>query len=399
MRSNIVLIAMGATLLTASALGATTFQTLYSFTGGADGATPDGGFAFDKAGRLYGVTYAGGTISSGCPAGCGTLFSVDPTTGKETVVHSFTRTTDGNSPNGGLIADANGVIYGTAGFGGANFSGTIFKYDPAKNIFTTLYSFANGGANPSALALDNQGLLYGTTFDGAAKNFGTIFQFNPATNKLTILHTFGTSRGEGVSASGSLTFDGKGAFYGATQEFGAGNAGTIFKIIPATKTLTTLYSFTGGNDGAGPTGDMKIGAFGLLIGQTRGGGAGHQGTIFAFNPLAAKLTTLYAFTGGNDGANPSGGVAFDSVGDLLGETTSGGAGKSGTIFKLNGKERLTILHAFSGGADGANPAGGLTLDSKGKIYGATLYGGTNTAICAANSFSGPFGCGTVFRIP
>lgn len=386
-----------ATALSASSAEAASFQTLYSFNGSPDGTTPNGGFAFDKSGVLYGTTWAGGTNQS-CGGGCGTLFRLDPSTGKETTVHSFSGKADGFVPNGSLVADSSGVIYGTTQLGGptiTNSVGIIFKYDPSNAAFYTIHIFGGAdGRDPNSLVSDNQGTLYGTTGGGGKKNLGTLFKFDPKTGQSTVLHAFGTVAHEGQLPVGSLTFDPRGALYGAMFVYGAKGGGTLFKYDLTTNTFKTVYAFTGISDGGGPTGSMRIGAFGLLIGMTQSGGGYGYGTIFAFNPATQKLARLYNFTGGNDGGTPTGSIVPDSYGNFWGETTRGGSG-NGAIFMLNVKGQLTVMHDFGYG-EATKFASGLSFFNGG-IYGASPYGGNNNLACGYNG-TGFVGCGSVYRI-
>jgi uncharacterized repeat protein (TIGR03803 family) len=88
---------------------------------------------------------------------------------------------------------------------------------------------------------------------------------------------------------------------------------------------------------------------------------------------------LYAFTGGADGANPAAyaaaGVIRDSAGNLYGTTRDGGTGY-GVVFKLDTAGQETVLHSFTGGIDGAYPVGGVIRDSAGNLYGTAAAGGT-----------------------
>src|SRR5712692_2624863 len=113
---------------TATRAQAQTFTTLYTFTGGNDGGSPQAGLIMDKAGNLYGTTGYGGGIS-GCSFACGTVFMLDPF-GNEKVLHAFTGGTDGARPFGDLIMDAAGNLYGTTLQGGAFGLGVVFKLDP-----------------------------------------------------------------------------------------------------------------------------------------------------------------------------------------------------------------------------------------------------------------------------
>jgi uncharacterized repeat protein (TIGR03803 family) len=149
---------------------------LYSFTGGADGDSPSGTLVIDDEGNLYGETYGGGNLSD-CENGCGVLFKVEQT-GKETVLYTFTGAADGKYPQGGLVRDKHGNLYGTAMNGGStNCSdgcGTVFRSD--KSGITILHGFtgANDGAYPmGGVILDEAGDLYGTAYEGGDTSCST----------------------------------------------------------------------------------------------------------------------------------------------------------------------------------------------------------------------------------
>jgi uncharacterized repeat protein (TIGR03803 family) len=133
---------------------------LYSFTGGTDGAFPNGGLILDSAGDLYGTTSQGGDGSSMiAPGGCGVVFKLDQS-GKETVLYSFTGGADGGYAQAGLIGDASGNLYGTTRLGGESSCGppygcgTVFKVDKTGRE-TVLHAFVGGsdGATPYAQLL------------------------------------------------------------------------------------------------------------------------------------------------------------------------------------------------------------------------------------------------------
>jgi len=164
-------------------------STLYAFTGGADGGYPQANLILDSAGNLYGTTFAGGGGSCDLTgaSGCGVVFKVD-TTGKETVLYSFTGEADGADPTAGLIRDSAGNLYGTTFYGGlagcGEYSagcGVIFKLDPVGNetvLFTS--TGGQGGAHPNAgLIGDGAGNAYGTATTGGAVGDGTVFRITP----------------------------------------------------------------------------------------------------------------------------------------------------------------------------------------------------------------------------
>ena len=147
---------------------AQTFKTLYTFTGVPDGSYPTGTLIRDNSGNLYGTTQGGG--NSSCVVefiyGCGTVFRIS-SSGKETILHTFTNTPDGGGPVAGMILDTSGNLYGTTNYGGTGQAGTIFKIDSSGSYSSALYNFQSNGTQGQypigPLILDASGNLYGTT--------------------------------------------------------------------------------------------------------------------------------------------------------------------------------------------------------------------------------------------
>lgn len=162
---------------------------LYSFSGGKDGSAPLAGLVMDAEGNLWGTTYYGGKQScyDGLENGCGVVFKVSKS-GKETVRHKFTGEKDGGYPTSSLVEDAQGNLYGTTYYGGSkacsgppNGCGVIFKI-PKKGKEVVLHTFtggADGGFPNASLVLDAQGNLYGTTLYGGANGKGVVFKVVP----------------------------------------------------------------------------------------------------------------------------------------------------------------------------------------------------------------------------
>jgi uncharacterized repeat protein (TIGR03803 family) len=222
---------------------------LYRFRGGKDGGYPEGPLARDAAGNLYGTTFYGGDLGCWPPNGCGVVFKVN-TTGKETVLHSFTGTGgDGAEPLSGLVFDKAGNLYGTTNEGGTGSScsnsngvagcGTVFKVDQSGRI-RVLYSFTgtgNDGSHPgyASLAVDAKGNVYGTTENGSCgSGCGVVFVVDP-TGKETILHGF-TGGTEGWYPQSGVALDATGNIYGTTASGGdlscnEGNGcGVVYKV-------------------------------------------------------------------------------------------------------------------------------------------------------------------------
>ena len=165
----------------------------------------------------------------------------------------------------------------------------------------------------------------------------------------------------------------------------------MFKI-DATGTETVLYSFTGKNgDGQQPFSGLIRDPSGNLYGTTQNGGSSNScfsgcGTVFKLDKFG-KMTVLHSFAGGSDGATPLGGLILDRAGNLYGTTFGGGGGCGfgcGIVFKMDPAGNKTALHTFTG-PDGRNPRGALIRDSAGNLYGTTYAGGAH-------------GGGTVFKL-
>ena len=207
----------------------------------------------------------------------------------------------------------------------------------------------------------------------------------------TTLDSFGPVDSTGANATGAypyaaLTQGSDGNFYGTTNRGGA-NAGTVFEITPG-GVLTTLHTFGvqaknhTNSDGDLSNAALLQGGDGNFYGTTAFGGSGNGGTIFSINP-AGTFTLLHGFTGGADGADLSGSLVDGGDGSFYGAAQAGGANDNGTIYKIAPDGTLTVLYAFSAtdsnnvNADGAFPSGNLIVGSDGNFYGTTNYGGVN----------------------
>jgi uncharacterized repeat protein (TIGR03803 family) len=272
-----------------------TESVVHNFHNSATGNHPAAALVRDAAtGNFYGTTANGGVSNSNCFNGCGTAFSLAPN-GTETLLYEFAGLpTDGDAPVNAMIADAAGNLYGTTIAGGPTNNGVVFKLTPA-GVETVLYSFtdsADGGTPQGSLLLDAQGNLYGTTARGGTFNTtcpsgcGVVYKVTPA-GKETVLYSFqglpdGNQPLAGLVRDSARNLYGTTAFGGVpTSDFATGG-GTVFKISP-TGTETALYSFTGGADGGNPEGPLLLKS-GTLYGSTEFGGDTDNGTIFKLTP-------------------------------------------------------------------------------------------------------------------
>jgi len=175
----------------------------------------------------------------------------------------------------------------------------------------------------------------------------------------SVLHNFDGS--DGNHPASSLVFDSAGNLYGTAPEGGTGNAGTIFKLDPS-ENLTVLYSFTGGADGNGPSGGVVFDSAGNLYGATTAGGTANAGVVYKLDPLG-NLTVLYSFTGGADGSAPNGNVMLDPAGNIYGVTWAGGKRNNGVVFKITRSADRSGMRFSGDAAEGRRTTGAQSQSS------------------------------------
>jgi uncharacterized repeat protein (TIGR03803 family) len=314
------------------------FTPLYSFSY-IDGDTPTAGLVQGTDGNFYGTTFQGGSNVD-----YGTVFQIS-SDGTFNSLYSFTNGIDGANPYGGLAQGTNGAFYGTTVNGGSNNNGAVFEITSTGTL-TSLYSFTNGadGSQPrAALTMAIDGNFYGTTYYGGGNHDGTLYRITQQ-GTLTQLHSF-SGGGDGANPLGQLVASTHGALYGTTYTGGTNGGGTIFSIS-ISGTFSVLYSFTGGIDGANPGAGLAQGSDGNFYGTTYAGGPNGNGGIFKITPQGA-LTPLYLFSGGNDGASSYAKLAQGSDGDFYGTTQFGGADGNGVVFKANLISNAPVLTSIT----------------------------------------------------
>jgi uncharacterized repeat protein (TIGR03803 family) len=321
------------------------------------------------------------------------LFQIPPQITSQpafSLLHSFTGGNDGGNPTSSLIQGTDGRLYGTAQSGGVNAAGLVFAVNPDGAGFTTLYSFNpnNGidGEFPSAgLIQGADGRLYGTTQTGGTNNAGTVFAVNPDGSGFSTLYSF-TGGNDGGSPQSSLVQGTDGRLYGATAEGGMNGLGTVFAINPQGTGFITLHSFTNGNSGGNVPSGLIQGTDGRLYGTTSGSGvATGQGTVFAIDPNGTGFITLYSFTGGNDGSNPLVSLIQGADGRLYGTAQAGGANGDGTVFAINPDGTgFATLYSFTNGDKSGGPSSDLIQGTDRRLYGTTFAGGMAGTVFAVN---------------
>ncbi len=216
---------------------------------------------------------------------------------------------------------------------------------------------------------------YCSVFNGSGKASGNVrdIEIRCVPGNTDAVYLFGKTALAGTQPTGNLVKvpGSRGNFYGTTSAGGSYGDGTLYEYNVG-GTLTVLHQFQGGKtDGATPYGAPTPNGDGALYGVTTSGGIG-GGTVYTVSPQGQE-SILHSFTGGADGSEPSSPLLRLSNGDLVGTTQQGGQYGFGTLYEISPSGSIKVLHAFSGGSAGLDfPEGHLLLASNGTIYGITV---------------------------
>lgn len=398
----------GALSLNAICLSAQTLDVLHEFSANTstnlDGAGPATSLLLSEN-MLYGA--AGGGANGSGTNNFGTVFSVGIDGSNFMVLHTFAGVAssgtfppvllnaDGYDPQGDLIL-SDGTLYGTAGGGGTNGSGTLFAVTTNGLSFSVLHTFETNvpqgsfasstnseGANPNSLVLVGD-TLYGTANGGGANGFGTLFSIKTNGDAFTVLHTFQALEGENPQSS--LVIAG-GTIYGRTPLGGVNGSGTVYSIATTGSNFKVIHPFAA--NGVTQTGPYLSGLLlsgSSLFGTDSVGGTNATGSIFSLNTNGSGFSVVYNFStngmGTNfDGVNPEGALML-SGDTLYGTASLGGVYHDGTVFSVNTNgSAFSTLYAFTKlqaatNMDGAHPRTGLALGGV-SLYGAAYFGGAN----------------------
>jgi uncharacterized repeat protein (TIGR03803 family) len=385
-----------------------------------DGQQPTGSLVQAYDGDFYGLTAVGGAY------GRGSIFRITPA-GVLTTLYSFCSAASQTCADGSIpvaiMQAGDGNLYGTTALGGANSSGTLFRFVLSSNggAFTTLYtSCSAGGAQcsdggqPFSLIQGSNGLLYGVTqsFGGAfgsSDEGGTLFEFTPSgdSGTMTILNRFcsATDCTDGSIPKGILEGSDKN-FYGAftqggySARFGASGVGGVFKLLSPALTYTIIYNFCATVNGKGqcidggfPYANIIETQDGSLYGTISSTPSVATGVIYRLT-TAGTYTAMYTFAGTTDGSDPQQPFTYATDGNYYGSTELGGDG-DGTFFNFSVANTLATLDTYFTPANAdsapAGAAGPILQGSDGDFYGVTEIGGTGSG------FNGDGG-GTVYKV-
>ena len=355
-------------------LTTSTFTNEIDFDGVNKGRNPYGSLIEADNGKLYGMTYYGGTNSLGI------LFSYDYTTTNFFKEIDFDLTITGGRPYGDLMQLNNGKLYGMNNLGGSNNKGVLFSYNPNTTTFSNEFDFdgIDNGQNPyGSLTSGNDGNIYGLTSSGGAGSKGVLFKYDP------ILYNFEKKidlnyAENGQFIYGSLLEASNGFLYGMTTNGGASNLGVLFSINPVTYKVTKEFDFDGTNNGSRPYGNLIEANNGKLYGMTYQGGTNNHGVIFEYDPLNKLFNKLVDFNNSTIGGFARGSLMQSTNGKLYGLTSSGGANSLGVLFEYEITTNTYIKKIDFNGTNGSSPYGSLIEATNGKFYGLTSSGGANS---------------------
>ncbi len=308
----------------------------------------------------------------------------------ETVLHSFVGfPTDVYGSSAALTMDSSGNLYGAYG-GGAYDMGAVYEFVKTLTGYheELLYNFGSvplDASDPNgSVIMDSAGNLYGTTTNGGGLGayLGAVFELIKSSTGYSekVLYKFSGSGDAGDLPTASLVMDSAGNLYGTTRQGSPYDRGAVFELIntPTGYTEKTLLTFTGTSDGGSPVGGVILDSVGNLYGLAGSGGANQQGVVYELVESYTSYTekVLYNFAALRGAITyPVGNLTLDSAGNLYGTTLTGGANGNGTVYELvksSGGYMATVLYNFS--SDEGETRAGVTMDSAGNLYGTLLTG-------------------------
>ncbi len=366
---------------------------LADFYAGANGYHPNGPVTVDAAGNVFGVESGSGDFQ-------GDVFEIAHGSGKVTVLAPFVYAP---GPAPGLVLDSHGDLFGVTTNGGTSGQGTIFEIVAGQHKVTTLatFDYANGAYPEGGLVMDAAGDLFGVTTVGGLSDgmlsSGTVFELPAGSHTVESPAVFVGANGN-FPASG-LVSDAAGDLFGVTQGTGGYSLGSVFEMAAGTDKLTTLANFYGANGAFADTA-LTVDAAGDVFGTTSGiyndDGNLIGAELFRIDAATHTFEILMTFTADTVG-EISGGLVADAAGNLYGVSTDGlvkltgvgyvvaSAGPSATRVVLQGYDNVVVgpvtaaLVTGRTGSEVSGPASGnATVNGSANSETIVAYGLHNT---------------------
>ena len=333
------------------------------------GSYPYGSLIQASNGKLYGMTVQGGT------SGYGVIFSFDAVSSVYAVVKNFDYTNGGN-PYGSLMQASNGKLYGMTYYGGTSGYGVVFSFDATSSTYAVVknFDYTNGGYPYGSLMQASNGKLYGMTYQGGTSGYGVVFSFDATSSAYAVVKNFDYTNG-GYPYFNDLEANTDGKLYGTTQNGGVNGWGVIFSLDPTSNVYNKLFDLSSGN-GYNPLGSLYKANNGKFYGMTAYGGTSGYGVIFSFDAASSTYAVVKNFDYTN-GGYPYGSLMQASNGKLYGMTVNGGTSGHGVIFSFDPATSIYAVLKNFDNTSGGNPYGALIQANNGKLYGMTYQGGTS----------------------
>lgn len=333
-----------------------------------DAASPSGSVV-EVGNKLYGLTSGGGK-------GDGVLYAYDLST------HLFSKKYDfggeaGERPVGSLLAASNGKLYGVTYAGGSKGNGTIFEYDPVTSVLSKKSDFtgANGGHPDEGHLVEFNNKIYGVAYpaDTCTGGFFSLFEFNNQTNSLISKACYVAEWGHIFLRPIMVASDGK--FYGFAERGTTDSNGILYRYDPSTNNFENLKSISD-KDGIGYPNGLVQTSNDRFYGITYAAFGPSTGSIFEYGSKTGTFVVKQKF-GEKDlnGSEPES-IINGLNGTLYGTTKAGGVNGKGTIFEFDTAKDLFVKKYDFDGVNGSTPIDSLLLAADGNLYGVTSQGGT-----------------------
>ena len=320
------------------------------FAGSLNGQQPAASLAKAFNGKLYGTTQLGGTNL------IGEIFEYDNQTNTLVKKIDFNGT-NGSRPSGSLLEVFKGKMFGMSYIGGSNNMGVLFEYNVGTNVHTVKHDFDGllTGKNPKGSLLNTiGGRVFGLTYRGGVNDEGVLFEYDAVNDTIYNRYNFGGANG--INPWGSLCEASNGKLYGMTELGGVNNEGVLFEFDPTTNSFAKKVDFDSASSGRYGIGSLISASNGKLYGCVSWGGVNDDGVLIEYTPGATSVTKKHDFDLLVSGSYPFGALIQATNGKLYGLTKNGGTTNDGVLFEYDYNTSVFTKKAEFNGANGSKPS-------------------------------------------